>query len=749
MKSNIFNRLTASTKEVIAFGVVTALSLVSMTQTAHARLIFTTEDEGVNADAYHLDYDDTSADFIDLAFGSGIGSMIRYDILNTKFIINQNLDLAGNEFLNFIVENQTDANEPTCDAAAAGRMYYNTTNNTLLFCNGTSWVNTESDLTGLAGDGLVDGGGGALDVNVDDSTIEINADVVRVKDGGITTEKILDGTIATADIAAGAITGGLAGVIADGSITADDLGTDSVGSAEIATDAVGSDEIAADAVTASEIATGAVTTTEILDGTISTTDMASGGNDKLFSTDAAGNVTWIDKSTIGVPTLTSGQMIVGDAAGDATAVTITGDATISNTGVLTLATDSVGSDEIATDAVGSDEIAADAVTASEIATDAVGSDEIATGAVTTAEISDGTIATADIAAGAITGGLNGVIADGSITSDDLAADSVTASEIATGAVGSDEIATDAVTASEIATDAVGSDEIAANAVTASEIATGAVTTTEILDGTIATADIAAGAITGGLTGVIADDSITADDLAIDSVTASEIATDAVDSDEIAADAVTASEIATDAVGSDEIAADAVTASEIATGAVTTDEILDDTITLADIAARSYTQTISPEFPEFTIQADGSDNSGRLLSDHDSTNHKNYYEWSTKKTTEQDYDLLVQWTIPEGFQSFNANSLSFDYKTTTTAAADGEITLVEAFDTAGATIAGVTTNSGASTTWASISNIDLTGAGTLTVGEPITLRFRMKSRATAGGDRQPSQLGAIELQYNIK
>ena len=41
-----------------------------------------------------------------------------------------------------------------------------------------------------AGNGLSGGAGSALAVNVDDSTIEINSDALRVKDGGITTAKL-------------------------------------------------------------------------------------------------------------------------------------------------------------------------------------------------------------------------------------------------------------------------------------------------------------------------------------------------------------------------------------------------------------------------------------------------------------------------------------------------------------------------------------------------------------------------------
>ena len=43
-----------------------------------------------------------------------------------------------------------------------------------------------------AGDGLIGGGGSALSVNVDDSSLEVNADVVQIKDSGVTLAKLSD-----------------------------------------------------------------------------------------------------------------------------------------------------------------------------------------------------------------------------------------------------------------------------------------------------------------------------------------------------------------------------------------------------------------------------------------------------------------------------------------------------------------------------------------------------------------------------
>jgi len=58
----------------------------------------------------------------------------------------------------------------------------------------------------VAGNGLAGGAGTALSVNVDDSTIEINSDSLRVKDSGISTAKLADDSVTSTKIAAPTLT---------------------------------------------------------------------------------------------------------------------------------------------------------------------------------------------------------------------------------------------------------------------------------------------------------------------------------------------------------------------------------------------------------------------------------------------------------------------------------------------------------------------------------------------------------------
>ena len=89
-------------------------------------------------------------------------------------------------------------------------------------------INQNYLTTSVAGDGLAGGNGTALSVNVDDSTIEINADTLRVKDGGITNAKLANSSVT---ITPGTGIGNAGAVSLGGSVTinADSATTSQVG----------------------------------------------------------------------------------------------------------------------------------------------------------------------------------------------------------------------------------------------------------------------------------------------------------------------------------------------------------------------------------------------------------------------------------------------------------------------------------------------------------------------------------------
>jgi hypothetical protein len=115
-----------------------------------------------------------------------------------------------------------------------------------------------------------------------------------------------------------------------------------------------------------------------------------------------------------------------------------------------------------------------------------------------------------------------------------------------------------ITLAMMGVDSVDNTKIKDGSVGNAELAPDAITTDKILNGTILGADIHANTITGGTTG----------NIAADTITATEIATGAIGNAELAANAVTADKILDGTIGTTELAVGAVTGDRIANGAIT-------------------------------------------------------------------------------------------------------------------------------------------------------------------------------------
>ena len=209
-------------QKLLGLGLVLGISSsMVIPSVAEARLIFSTEADGVNSDGYHIDNDDSSVDTIDLFFGGPTSdAFLKFDKVADKFFFSHDLDLGGNELLNFVIQNSTDAAMPACAGTNTGQVYYSTDSDKILFCGESAdspgtfvWMsNQDNSITAkminanVAGLGLIQDVDGSLRVNTDETTLELNGDVVRIKEEGVTTLEIADETILAEDIATGAVT---------------------------------------------------------------------------------------------------------------------------------------------------------------------------------------------------------------------------------------------------------------------------------------------------------------------------------------------------------------------------------------------------------------------------------------------------------------------------------------------------------------------------------------------------------------
>jgi hypothetical protein len=121
-----------------------------------------------------------------------------------KFLTN--LDLAKNQILNVALQNLASA--PS--SPVAGQIYFNTSDAVVYFYDGTAWVDVSGDIRDVVGGSGLSASTSnrvvTLDINVDNATIEINSDSLRVKDLGITTGKLADSAVTTIKINNNAVT---------------------------------------------------------------------------------------------------------------------------------------------------------------------------------------------------------------------------------------------------------------------------------------------------------------------------------------------------------------------------------------------------------------------------------------------------------------------------------------------------------------------------------------------------------------
>ncbi len=258
-------------------------------------------------------------------------------------------------------------------------------------------------------------------------TTALAADAVtgaQLADNAVDSEHYVDGSIDTIHIAAGAITNNkmannsvASGNIVNGTIVNDDISSsaaieftklENLDSAKIlvgngsnkATEVAVSGDVTISNAGVVTIGSGVVE-----NGMMANNSVASGNivNDTIQNTDintgAAIEFTKLEN-------LDSAKILVGNGSNKAAEVAMSGDATIDNTGAVTIAAgavetsmiaaDAIDGTRIADNAIGSEHIAANAVTLTEIADNSVGNGAMADNAINTAELVDDAVTVAKI-----------------------------------------------------------------------------------------------------------------------------------------------------------------------------------------------------------------------------------------------------------------------------------------------------------------------------------------------------------------
>ncbi|MEC8307277.1 MAG: hypothetical protein VXZ72_05485 [Chlamydiota bacterium] len=430
------------------------------------------------------------------------------------------------------------------------------------------------------------------DLNV--TTAKLAADAVtaaKLADDAVVTDNIVAGNVTTAKLADDAVTAAkladdavVTANITNGNVTTAKLADDAVTAAKLAASAVVTDSIVDSSVTSAKIATSTIATSNIADTAVSTAKIADNavtlakmaglargsiilgdesGDPSALAVGAVNNVLVSDGSDLSyssvtsamiaagaivnddinasagiahskLANVTSGQILVGNGSNVPTAVAISGDVSLNNAGQVTIADSAVETAMLADDAVTlakMQDVAAnsllvrDANTGGDLTEKALADKQILIG--------DGDGFTAAVLSGDVT-----MANDGAVT-------------IANSAVDTIMIADNAVTLTKLADITRGSIIRGSSSGTPEYLAKGNANTVLSSDGT----DVS---YTQVATAMIADDAVTADKIAGNTIVAGNIATDAVTTAKIATDAVTATELATNAVETGSILNDAVT-----------------------------------------------------------------------------------------------------------------------------------------------------------------------------------------------
>jgi len=178
------------------------------------------------------------------------------------------------------------------------------------------------------------------------------------------------------------------------------------------------------------------------------------------------------------------------------------------------------------------------------------------------------------------------------------------------------------------------------------------------------------------------------------------------------------------------------------------------------SANNDVLTFSPQYPNYIIFRDGTNNSGTLVQDYDTTGgdygsatdpRQQYYGWTTNNAALQDIDIKARFPLPADFVSTGNFTLRYLTKTGTAGNNKVDVTVSNATDLTGSAPTLCGTNAGnTSTTWgtatitAATINGNCTGVTALAAGKIVEIDVKLYAITTG---TTFARAGTASLAYN--
>ena len=158
-----------------------------------------------------------------------------------------------------------------------------------------------------------------------------------------------------------------------------------------------------------------------------------------------------------------------------------------------------------------------------------------------------------------------------------------------------------------------------------------------------------------------------------------------------------------------------------------------------------TDFFAPEYESGVLQADGSNNTGTMISDSEIVSNVvyNYYKWTSSEASKQDYDIVIHLRVPDTFSSWQTNAITFYYKTGLTGTTNNAVSWA-IYEDGNATplMSSGEMASSVADTWTSDSATS-TGLSALTAGNVYRIVVKLAANSTASA---AAYAGKISINY---